>query len=276
MRYILCCDYGLDDTLATLDILAHAKKSGDIVDIVAVGGHAPAVQSLRNAKRLVEEIGEQYGVYPNLIVDTTAVRQPEFLFAEPLKDMGGGNVPAPIVSLASYLEYLDLAGGEYALLSLAPLTVVQRILEHATCTRLVILGGTVKEDPDYHGYEFNHGLNRRAFAEVVKRPHVAVTLDTLQNNLFSPLRRADEPEPEPEPDDLYHRLLDEMWSRQVDYMMDDENSDYREQCPRAVIAAKCFLHPDWFETYEAEDRDKNKLTVARYIYPKKLTEMIEE
>ena len=176
MKLILCCDYGLDDAAATVDALAHAADDGyDCVVLVAIGGNVPRAVSLRNAKKLVACLSPAVRVE---IVDTTAVAQPEeYLTLIHGNDGMGDLFPEAecdriAVPFAGFLRGLT---GEYDLLSLGPMTLVPRILARGVCRRFVFMGGNIAEEPNFHGYEFNHALDRKAFTEVVKqigRAHV--------------------------------------------------------------------------------------------------------
>ena len=42
------------------------------------------------------------------------------------------------------------------------------------------------------------------------------------------------------------------------------------------MAVKVLRHPDWFQTYLAEDRDGNLLTVARYVLGRPYREIMEQ
>lgn len=261
MKLIVCCDYGLDDALATADLLAHAAEDGYSVDIVAVGGNVPPAVALENAKKLVENCASK----PACIVDTTDMVQP-FCF---LKDIHGtdgmGNLFKFVRCSVPVLPFRAWLGGlkeEYVLLSLGPMTVVPDILKKGNCTRFVFMGGNIAETPNYRGYEFNHALNRSAFSAAVRRAHVAVTMDTCRHPLFNIQ------EEEIAGDGLLRKIARRI--REQTFVSGEKGCYVWDD-----IAVKYLRHPDWFETYEAADKDGNALTVARYTYGKKFTDILE-
>ena len=266
MKLILCCDYGLDDAAATADALAHAAQDGySEAVLVAAGGNVPPEVSLENAKKLVAHL--PFGTVPLTVVDTTGEAQPyEFLktihgedgMGDLFSDAAG--FCAPVVPFAQWLEELS---GEFDLLSLGPMTLVPRILAHKNARRFVFMGGNIAEEPNFHGYEFNHALDREAFSIAVRAwPHVAVTMDTcrvpalnIQKNppagtgfLAKIVRRA--------------REMTFVSGEKGCYIWDD-------------MAVKVLRHPEWFETYAATDRDGNRLTVARYVLGKPYEDIME-
>ena len=72
-RYVLLCDYGLDDAVATLYLLNNSLK-GDRFDIMPVGGNSEVNAAYANAQKLLAFYeGDKNGVR---IVDTRSVAQP--------------------------------------------------------------------------------------------------------------------------------------------------------------------------------------------------------
>lgn len=253
MKLILCCDYGLDDACATADALFHAREDGySSVTLVAVGGNVPAQISCVNAQKLLAALGSL--ALPVEIVDTTAEAQPsEFLQAIHGGDGMGDLFPAAKRPTIPFSEWLTSLNEEYCLLSLGPMTLVPRILAKGTCRRFVFMGGNIAEVPNFHGYEFNHALDRTAFSEAVKHPHVAVTMDTCRHPLLNIQHVTAE-----EQGVLFQiaarcRELTFTSGEKGCYIWDD-------------IALKYLRHPDWFSLYEACDRDGNALTVAFYTH----------
>lgn len=265
MKLILCCDYGLDDAAATVDALAHAADDGyDCVVLVAIGGNVPRAVSLRNAKKLVACLSPAVRVE---IVDTTAVAQPEEYLTLIHGNDGMGDLfpEAECDRIAvPFADFLHGLTGEYDLLSLGPMTLVPRILERGVCRRFVFMGGNIAEEPNFHGYEFNHALDRKAFTEVVKRyPHTAVTMDTCRHAL---LNIQNDP---PEGDGLLRRIVRR--SRELTFVSGEKGCYIWDD-----VAVKCLRHPAWFETETAVDCDGNVLTVARYVHGKAYAEIIDE
>ena len=265
MNLVLFCDYGLDDAVATVDALMHAKADGyDRVDLVAIGGNVPADVALINAKKLVANL--DFALPKILIVDTTAYSQP----CEYLKDIHGGDgmgdlfkektCPVPAISFDNWLG--ELKEGEFALLSLGPMTLVPYALEKKPC-KFAFMGGNIAEVPNFQGYEFNHAINRTAFSECVKYPHVAITMDTCRHPLINIQNK------EIMGEDILHRLVRR--NREMTFHSGEKGCYVWDD-----IAVKYLRHPDWFALYEAKDKDGNLLTVAKYVHGVEFLKIIEE
>lgn len=266
MRLILFCDYGLDDAAATVDALSHATADGyEEVVLVAIGGNVPSEVALRNAKKLVAGCG--FALPRVTIVDTTAIVQPNEYLKEIHGQDGMGDLfeereplNVPVVPFASWLSDFS---GKYRLLSLGPMTLVPQLLERADCDLLVFMGGNIAETPNFHGYEFNHALDRAAFASVVKRfRHIAVTMDTCRDPLLNVQDRA------LEGGGLMRAIVNR--AREMTFVSGEKGSYIWDD-----MAVKYLRHPEWFELYQAEDRDGNVLTVAKYIYGRAYAEIVE-
>lgn len=262
MLLVLFCDYGLDDAVATIDALSHASGDGYTgAALVAVGGNVPADVALKNAKKLVAHLKPDL---PVVIVDTTAEEQPsEYLSAihggDGMGDLLPASLaegPAPVVPFAAWAEAL---GGTFDLLSLGPMTLVPRVLGKRP-RKFIFMGGNIAEEPNFHGYEFNHAKNRAAFSECVKYPHVAVTMDTCRHPLFN-IQPQFEGEGEIARFVARTRELTFSSGERGCYVWDD-------------IAVKYLRHPAWFSTYRAADRDGNILNVAKYIGKKRYAEIL--
>lgn len=268
MKLILCCDYGLDDACATADALAHARKDGyDGAVLIAVGGNVPPEVSLVNAKKLAAHL-PPCGI-PLTIVDTTAEAQPfEFL-----KDIHGGDGMGDLfaetdtdVPVALFSAWERGFSEEYDLLSLGPMTLVPRVLARGTCRKFVFMGGNIAEEPNFHGYEFNHALNRQAFSAVVRaHAHVAVTMDTCRMPLLNVQDEAALPAGEGLMQSIVRR------AREMTFVSGEEGCYLWDD-----MAVKVLRHPDWFELYTAKDRDGNVLTVARYVLDRTYAQIMEE
>lgn len=267
MKLVLFCDYGLDDAAATCDALSHAIADGyEEVALVAVGGNVPADVALVNAKKLVAHCDFPL---PNVtIVDTTAIDQP----CEYLKDIHGGDGMGDLfeetelagVPVLAFEPWLSSLTGEYILLSLGPMTLVPRTLKTGECVRFIFMGGNIREVPNFHGYEFNHALNRAAFSEAVKaREHVAVTMDTCRHPLLNIQQKP------LEGGGLMRKIVNR--AREMTFVSGEKGSYIWDD-----MAVKYLRHPDWFTLYEAADRDGNLLTVAQYVYGKEYAAIVEE
>lgn len=261
MDLVLFCDYGLDDAVATADALLHAAEDGYArADLVAVGGNVPAGVAFRNAKKLLSHLAPSV---PVRVVDTADLPQP----CEFLKDIHGGDGMGDLFGGGDWEETLGFGQWceetrEFDLLSLGPMTLVPRALARKP-RKFVFMGGNIAETPNFRGYEFNHALNRAAFAECVRYPHTAVTMDTCRNSLFNIQER------EISGEDVLARLVKRTREMSLSsgekgcYIWDD-------------IAVKVLRHPDWFARERACDRDGNLLDVARYIGERDYLQIVGE
>lgn len=264
MKLVMFCDYGLDDAVATVDVMTHWKEDGfDEVDIVPVGGNVPTEIALRNAKKLIA--GLTFPLPRITVVDTTCIPQP----AEFLKDIHGGDGMGDLipdadcsVPVIGFFEWISTLKEGFVLLSLGPMTLVKYALEKKP-SRFIFMGGNISERPNYGDYEFNHGVNPEEFSRCVRFPHVAITMDTCRCEQINIQQRKIEGR------DLMHMLVrrsKEMTFHSGEigcYVWDD-------------IAVKYMRHPEWFSLYEAYDRDKNRLTVAKYMQDRTYVEIMEE
>lgn len=263
MRLIMCCDYGLDDAAATCDLLSHAKSEDEII-IVAVGGNVPSDVSLKNAKKLLSNLS--YPLTSVTLVDTTDEPQPsEYLNLIHGEDGMGdlftecGHSPVSVLKFEKWLADLS---GSYDLLSLGPLTLMPKILSHMNCGRFVFMGGNIREVPNFHGYEFNHALNRAAFSEAVKFPHVAITMDTCRNPRFNVQENG------VKEGSLLRKIVNR--SREFTFRSGEKGCYVWDD-----IAVKYLRHPDWFSLKVERDKDGNLLTVASYTLKKPFEEILD-
>ncbi|MBO5045852.1 MAG: nucleoside hydrolase [Clostridia bacterium] len=262
MKLVVFCDYGLDDGAATCDILSHASAFSSI-DIVAIGGNVPTEVALCNAKKLLAAWGD---LPQNVrIVDTTLLPQPsEFLkFIHGEDGMGSlfSEVESPVPVL-SYSEWVSSLEDGFILLSLGPMTVVEHLLKEKTPSQFIFMGGNVAEEPNYNGYEFNHGVNRSAFSACVRRPHVAITMDTCRNPLLNVQESGLDGEGMMR--DFVRKI------RQMTFVSGEKGCYVWDD-----MAVKYLLHPEWFTLYNGVDKDGNLLTVAKYVLEKKYGEIID-
>lgn len=259
---VMFCDYGLDDAIATYDVLNHADGF-DRIDLVAVGGNVPSEISLRNAQKLVAFFPRRMANVR--IVDTTAFAQPhEFLQLihgnDGMGDLFEERTGATVVPFGRWLE------GKFEgcmLLSVGPMTMVEPFLKGHVPQQFVFMGGNIAEEPNYRGYEFNHGVNRRAFSACVRYPHVAVTMDTCRNPLFNVQEK------EIGCESMMLRMvarskeLTKGTGEKGCYIWDD-------------IAVKAMRHPEWFDCRTQTDKDGNVLNVAYYRGEREYLSLIDE
>ncbi len=250
----LLCDYGLDDAIATLYLLEYAGRF-DRIDLVPIGGNFPLKSTFVNAKRILTHSGKELGNVR--IVDTSSFPQPEEHIPNIHGNDGMGDVLpeeySETVPVIAYSEWLNEVDPAYILVSLGPCTVTLDILKRCGNLPLVMMAGNISEPPNYNGYEFNHGLDVQAFAECVKYPHVAATLDTCHNplcdlNLFEISQKG---------------LLKLMLERYL------EMSRERNEAVCSVYdltAVVYLLHPEYFTTEKRTDKDGNEVTVLKYIF----------
>lgn len=264
MKLVLFCDYGLDDAAATVDALSHSKEDGyEEVVLVAIGGNVPPSISLRNAIRLVSNCDFDFA--PVTVVDTTGEEQPfEFLTS-----VHGGDGMGDLfhdrsfhARVEPYREWLERFSDDYHLLSLGPMTLVPAMLRKRAPKRFVFMGGNIAQEPNFHGYEFNHALDREAFTEAVGYPHVAVTMDTCRSPFLNIQSEKIEGE----------SLLTKIVSRARDLtLMSGEKGCYLWD----DIAVKYLRHLNWFTLRYGEDRDGNELTYAEYVHGEKYLKLLK-
>lgn len=255
-KLAILCDYGLDDLAATAYILERAEHF-EKIDILAVGGNFPLDVTFLNAKRIIDSLDAPP---KNLrLIDTSSVYQ----FGEDIPHIHGadgmGNVlPSPdenihekIIALP-YEEWLESLDDNYILLSLGPCTVTADILKRKGSLPLVLMAGNIAEEPNFNGYEFNHALDIPAFAECVKYPHAAATLDTCHAPLCDFYKLS------VDGDSLLHRAA----RRAVELARSRKNSS----CPvYDLVAAVYLFHPERFALELLTDKDGNKVNVLKYI-----------
>ena len=185
----MLCDYGLDDAIATCHVFENLKKFSRI-DILAVGGNVPPAVSLRNARTLAArfDLGRKVTV-----VDTCGVKQnwEELYHIHGADGMGGVLAPADSAAVPAdggvrcvkFRDWIRDYEGCDVLLSLGPMTVTRKVLKKALPGKFIFMGGSIAAETNYRGYEFNEGVDPKAFAACVKIPHKAVTLDTGSRGL---------------------------------------------------------------------------------------------
>lgn len=251
---VIFADYGLDDAAATISIFNHSDRFESIT-VVPIGGNVPAEISYRNCYTLLSYYPELWNKIK--VVSTSHLEQSSEYLAEIHGRDGMGDLmehPAekPRVSEQIFEKWLEEYTGDATVLSLGPMTLVKAFLEKHPTERLVIMGGVVREEPNFNGYEFNQCLDVEAFAHCVKLPHVAITLDTCRTELLDMRRYSIDG------DDLHSKILraDQRLSitRGEDgcYVWDD-------------VAACYILFPERFEVKPEKDPYGNTLSHARYV-----------
>jgi inosine-uridine nucleoside N-ribohydrolase len=184
-KFVLLCDYGLDDAVATVFLLDNRDET-DAVDIVPIGGNSEVGVAYRNAQTLLASYeGNLKGVR---IVDTRNVSQPWAKLPSIHGEDGLGDILAPkesSVAVLSYDEWIKEDSGAFTLVSLGPCTLTEDILKKKGADELLIMAGCVNENPNFNGYEFNHALDIPAFERCVKYPHKIATLDTCRTPSFN-------------------------------------------------------------------------------------------
>ena len=200
MHLILLCDYGLDDAVATVALLKN-KDMFERFDVLAVGGNVPERAAFDNAVRLLSVYdGDNSGVR---IVDPSEIEQPSAYLADIHGGDGMGSLfempqesDVPIIKFDDWIK--TVSAEDSIIVSLGPCTVTEIILQKLGECPLLLMGGHVKAEPNYNGFEFNYGINPPAFAACFKYPHTVATLDTChidrldfynENPLTDPLMR---------------------------------------------------------------------------------------
>jgi len=250
-KIALLCDYGLDDAAATAFILER-RYMFDKISILPIAGNMPLSVSMHNAKRILSNFG---GPLENVVlVDTSSISQPEENLPEIHGKDGMGDIFSPvyedIVNTVKYDSFIDSLTDEI-IVSLGPCTVTKDILERSPDHKLIIMGGNISEEPNYKGYEFNHGMDPDAFSYCVKHPHVILTLDSCRNPLcdFSKIEANGN-----SPLEKFTRkavLLSERRNRPACYIYD-------------LIAVQYLFFPERFECEIKNDSFGNSLNTAFY------------
>ncbi len=252
-KLALLCDYGLDDAAATLYLLKNAEKF-QIIDIVAIGGNFPLLDAFENAKRLLyyaENIPQNVR-----LVDATSIKQPE----EKLDYIHGKDGMGDVLpthqefdgKIINYNDWLNETDDEYTIVSLGPCTITLDILKKTAAKELLMMGGNIEEEPNYNGYEFNHGMDAEAFAECVKYSHKIATLDTCHHPL------CDFYNIDIKKGDLFYKMV----SRAVTLSKErKEKGCYVYD----LIAVVYLTHPEKFDCEIKKDPYGNTLSVLKYI-----------
>lgn len=255
-KLIIFADYGLDDAAATASILRRHGRF-DAIDIVAIGGNVPSEISLRNCYTLISYFPE---VWEKLtVVDTTAQPQPSEYLAEIHGNDGMGDLfdhtRTAEVKTVAFEKWILAVDGTEALLSLGPMTLVKPLMERCGAYCPVIMGGRVRTAPNYHGYEFNHGLDKEAFAFCTKADHAVITLDTVRTPALDMRLR------EVTGSDIHAQIV--RADQKLSIIRGEEGCFLWDD-----VAAMYLLYPDRFRLEPETDQDGNRLFNAVYISDK--------
>lgn len=253
-KLIIFADYGLDDAAATAHIFKNQKLFKEIT-IVPIGGNVPTDISYRNCITLLNEL-EVKGI---TIVDTRKEKQPfEYLDDIHGKDGMGDifdiNGNTDNYNIVEFSKWRGTLSGKETILSLGPMTLVEPIIKRYQ-NKLIIMGGHINEKPNYKGYEFNHGLDPKAFAECVKHPHFCATLDTCSEDVLNM--------------HSYNITDDDLYSRTLNASKKLSKSRNESGCYVYDDIAACFLiHPERFKAKVQKDPFGNEITNLIYTFTK--------
>ncbi|MBO5746876.1 MAG: nucleoside hydrolase [Clostridia bacterium] len=253
-KLVIFADYGLDDAAATATIFKNHERF-DSITVIPIGGNVPERISYRNCYTILSHYPEL--LYKVSVVSTENEQQPSRYLADIHGNDGMGDVidhpsDQPTVSETTFEDWSKTVTGDEIILSLGPLTLVKKHLEKHACKQLVIMGGVVKTEPNYNGYEFNQALDVEAFSYCTRLPHTVITLDTCRTEKLD-MRRITVTG-----DDLHSRVLkaDQVLSvsRKEDgcYVWDD-------------VAACYLLFPERFKVTSVTDPYGNRVNNAEYI-----------
>lgn len=187
-RLIMFCDYGIDDAVATLHILAR-EEMFSAIDIVPIGGNVDASAAYRNAHTLLAAARADKSKVR--IVDTRmkTQRSADIPLIHGGDGMGDLFPPAeseiPVVPFEAFKAELEREKAPDAdcVLSLGPCTLPVALGYVPFCT--VAMGGTVNEPPNYGDHEFNEAMDVSAFKEFSFTATAVATLDTCHARAFS-------------------------------------------------------------------------------------------
>ncbi len=252
----ILCDYGLDDAIATLYLLEFADRFQKI-DIIPVSGNFPIEETFVNAKRLLTYYDNPLNNVR--IVDAFSVPQKGDRIPEIHGNDGMGDVLPPEyeekVPVVKYSDWIREVDADYTIVSVGPCSVTLDILKKKGALPLIMMAGNIAEPPNYNGYEFNHGVDTEAFAECVKYPHAVATLDTCHISACD-LNKIE-------------FVANGLFGKMVNRYLELSKGRNETVCSVYDLVAFVYLiHPELFEVDTATDKDKNKLSVLRYISDK--------
>jgi len=250
LKLALLCDYGLDDAIATLFILRQSQFV-EKVDILPIAGNMFLKTAQVNARRLVKAADTDI---PVQLVDTSCIPQNGMNLTFIHGNDGMGDVlpvDCPDLPMKDFHKWLKDLPEDEIILSLGPATVAEKILEAVGDRTLYAMGGNLREPPNQENYEFNHFMDKKAFADMVRRPHLIATLDTCNRPLLDFERYR------PVGDTLFDGLImryNELCRSRGDgcYIYD-------------LVACNAVLHPELFTAEFDTDPDGNCLHVLKFI-----------
>lgn len=186
-RIIMFCDYGLDDAIATMHILRRADMF-EKIDIVPIGGNVSVHTAFRNAQTLLASADVDTDKVR--IIDTRNIPQQSADIPDIHGSDGIGDVlpqatsKAAVVDFSAFKAELETSArpDRDCVLSLGPCTLPVMLDYTPFCT--VLMGGAVKELPNYGDYEFNEALDVSAFAKYAFGATAVATLDTCHDENF--------------------------------------------------------------------------------------------
>lgn len=260
-RLVIFADYGLDDACATLYLLGNRDKY-DFIDVIPVGGNVQAERAIINIRNL---LSEAHSSGMNLdgvrIVDCTERYQkfcalPSIHGRDGMGDVISGERKSPVPEIA-YEDWLSSVGEGYEILSLGPCTMVRDALAYSKSApggKILVMGGCVREVPNYNGREFNDGLDHAAFLCVIRRPHLAATLDTCRVPAFNLAGSRK----------TGRSLLDKFVNRSIELA----EARHPDNCYiYDYIAAFALVHPEMFEAV-----DELRIEIMRKMHVLRLKE----
>lgn len=257
-HYAVLCDYGLDDACATIYLLDNAE-TGDCFDILPIGGNSEVNVAHRNALTLVAEYEKSGKKIDNIrIIDTRALTQPWAKLPSIHGEDGMGDIfmpQTPSVPVIGFSEWLKEENEPLYVVSLGPCTVTEIIMKSKRTEKLLIMGGCVAEEPNFHGYEFNHYLDIPAFNACTRYPHVAATLDSCRDPGFNLAGK---------------RFTDgSLLSRLLNRSIELAEARHPDNCyVYDYIAVHYAVNPKDFTTTKAVDREGNDLCELHLCHEK--------
>ncbi len=246
-RFVVLCDYGLDDAVATVYLLDNRDET-DVVDIIPIGGNSEVNVAFRNAQTL---LGNYESSLDNVrIIDTRAITQPWAKLPSIHGEDGLGDIlpqKESCVPVVAYDEWLKEENAPFTLVSLGPCTLTEDILKKKGAQELLIMAGCVCEQPNFNGYEFNHYLDIPAFEATVKYPHKIATLDSCRTPLFNYATK--------------HYEGKTLWERLTNRAIELAKARHPDNCYiYDYIAVNYLFKPELFDCRRLPDPDGNILT----------------
>lgn len=254
-KIVLLCDYGLDDAIATAYILEHSSMF-EKIDIMPIGGNMPLKISFNNALRILNNL--EYIPDNVRIVDSSIYPQPEeYLDFIHGRDGMGDILPkesnaSDKIDVLDFNSWIDTVGSDYLIVCLGPCTIAEKILQHKENLPLLIMGGNIAEKPNHNEYEFNHGMDTKAFSFCVKHSHFIATLDSCHHPLCDFYKI-----------DVTDNKLSSRFIRRYVELSKERNE--KESYIYDFVTVLFLFKPEKFNVIKCTDRDGNKLSMLKYI-----------